>query len=104
MRLTDKIELWEAEIIIERGEEVLGPFEFKKVLRTNVSYQTVNRSTEAGQDLFIEKMNCILEPMDFNPKTMRLMWRGKTYSNAGPPMLRMKKGKVHHLTVPLQEA
>lgn len=104
MKLTDKIELWTAELFEERGEIVVGPFEFNRTLRANVSYQTVNRSTTPGQDLFVERMNCILEPMDYDPQTMRLKWQGTMYTNDGPPMVRMMRGKVHHLTIALKSA
>lgn len=104
MKLTDKIELWTAEEFEERGEIVLGPFEFDKTIKANVSYQSVNRSTIPGQDLFVERMNCIIEPMDFDPRTMRLKWQGTLYTNDGPPKIRMMRGKVHHLTIQLQAA
>ncbi|MGP5667827.1 hypothetical protein ACTXPF_05090 [Glutamicibacter arilaitensis] len=52
----------------------------------------------------MERMNCILEPMDYDPQTMRLKWQGTTYTNDGPPMVRMMRGKVHHLTVALKYA
>lgn len=104
MKLTDKIELWTAETFEERGEIVVGPFEYRKMIRANVSYQSVNRSTIPGQDLFVERMNCIIEPMDYDPETTRLKWQGTLYTNDGPPKIRMMRGKVHHLTIQLQAA
>ncbi|MBG6224723.1 hypothetical protein IWX63_001285 [Arthrobacter sp. CAN_A2] len=104
MRLTDKVEIWEPgpPTVDRYGNQVPGQYEYVSTVPANVSYQRVERESEPGRVDLIEELRAIIGPYDFDPTTTRLKWDGRMFYTDGPPMVRRRDGRTHHLTIPLR--
>lgn len=109
MRLTDRIELFEQGEPgwDENNEPIPGQLVSLGMKRANVSYQVVERTSNAGHAngvVLIEEIRAIIEPMVFDPAKHQVKWNGVMYTNDGPPMARRRNGRTHHLTLALKIA
>lgn len=105
MRLTDKIELFEQgeDGYDGHGNPEPGVLVSLGMISANVSYQSVAIDNSGDFNLrTIEQLRVMLPPMDFDPDKHRVKWEGIMYQNDGPPMLRRRKGRTHHVTVALK--
>lgn len=41
-------------------------------------------------------------PWSVSPSNTSVYWQGRRYTLSGPPMPRMRRGRLHHYTLPLQ--
>ena len=41
-------------------------------------------------------------PWPVSPSNTSVYWQGRRYGLSGPPMPRMRRGRLHHYTLPLQ--
>lgn len=106
MRLTDRVEILEQgpPIRDSHGNAVPGPLVSLGKFRANVSYQTVSAPMNGLSPTMVEQLRAVIAPRDFDTTKHRIRWNGKLYMNDGPPMVRRRNGKTHHLTIPLKIA
>lgn len=71
----------------------------------HVYYTSTGVDVGSGNVYATEQLRAIvprLPELPMTPTTSSVTWRGDQYSLAGPPMVRMRRGRVHHYTIPLQ--
>lgn len=101
--LSDTVEILQAGTVMDHGTPVAdwsNPT-VAATLPAYVGYSSVSLNIAPGEYSLGERLRAVIEPYDYDPTTMRIRWRGATYTNDGPPMLRMRDGKPHHLTINL---
>lgn len=108
MILTDRVEFLTAGVEEDpySGETVVS-WEVgvtSRFLPAHVSYATVAvvSGDLPGRQAMVEELRAVIPPVDFDPFMNRLKWRGTTYTNNGPAMVRRLNGRDHHLTIPLK--
>lgn len=105
MKLTDTVEVWRKMnpgTIDGHGNPVSGEYGYVETVQANVSYLMTEREDEPGRTVLIEEARAIIKPYDFDPSAMRLKWDGRMFYTDGPPMVRRRNGRTHHLTIPLR--
>lgn len=107
MRLADQIE-------IVAGETVNNPrmgntyidWTNPTVVATvaaHVTYRSTALSDPFGGAYTLsEELTAITPPVVFDPEAHRVRWRGNLYDVNGLPLVRMRGGTVHHLTIPMK--
>lgn len=70
----------------------------------SVYFTTTGVSATSGSLFATEQLRAIVRtlPRDLTPTADAVFWRGTRYTLDGAPMPRMKRGRVHHYTIPLQ--
>lgn len=106
MRLRDSVEIWEQ---VPTGEldshrnPIIGPPTFVASVPAALSYTSAEADPYGGRTGYLEQLRVILAPFDYDVFTMHIRWRSQKFTNDGPPMIRRRNGKDHHLTIPLKK-
>lgn len=103
IELRDSVDIIQAGIVYDHGAPVAdwsNPT-VAATLPAYVGYTSVALTIEPGNYSLGERLRAIIEPYDYDPATMRIRWHGLVYVNDGPPMLRLRNGKPHHMTINL---
>lgn len=69
-----------------------------------VYFTSTGVSAQSGSLFATEQLRAIVArlPRKITPTTDVVWWRGTRYSLDGDPMAHMRKGRLHHYTIPLQ--
>lgn len=70
----------------------------------HVYHTTTGVSATGGALYSTESLRVIVAtiPEHMSPTSHVVWWHGERYSLEGPPMRRMRRGRPHHYTIPLQ--
>lgn len=105
MKLSDGVEILQATVTRDQyGEPIRtwNPPEVVALLPAEVMNSSVAKLTAPGVDSNVEELRAVIPPFDYDPDNHRIRWRGKQYTNDGPPKVRRRNGRDHHLTITLK--
>ncbi len=106
MRLRDQVEVVKAAEVDDGLGNITHDWDnpvVVEVVPAYVGYVSVDSAEQAGHLRMIEQLRVVAEPFAFDPVSQRIRWRGVLYTNDGPPMVRLKDGIEHHVTVVVKQ-
>lgn len=102
MRLTDSVDITTYNL----SEGPWGTTETatsRGTYRAQISYRAVGSNTsDVGGKAYYEEIRVMLDPLPYDPATMKITWLGNTYKPTGPAEQYTRNGRVHHITIPVK--
>lgn len=92
-------------MILRDKIRVLRPGREPEVIRAYVGSPIVMRDFGGREGISIqERLQAVIPPTEGIEDMTPIEWRGESYVANGPPIVRRKAGKDHHMTVTLRRA
>lgn len=103
MRLNDRVDIVEYGVtgVDDLGNDVYGETVVKANVPAHVTYESTALDA-SGRFTLSSELRVITAYMAFDAATHRVRWRGKQYQPDGQPLIRMRGGTPHHLTIPVK--
>ncbi|MTB72788.1 hypothetical protein GGG17_12610 [Arsenicicoccus sp. MKL-02] len=105
MKLSDQIEIVTARTWEDGFGEVQYDWAHPTLVWTlpaQVTYLSTALNDGGGDFMLSQELRVIVPVVGFDAAKHRVRWRGTLYQANGQPLIRMRGGTPHHLTIPIK--